>query len=330
VGTSLARPATLTGLLATARRLRAQRVAIVHGYLYEGNILGMLAGRLAGVPIRIASKRSLDHYPRRAQRLATRLANACAHRIVCNAEAVSRVVREEERPAPEKLLVIPNGIPVDVAAGPAERPAGVPVGARLVGMVGRLSWKKAVHHFLEAARRVREVRDDVAFVLVGDGPLRGALESEAARLGIGPHVHFLGERPAARALLGSLDVLVVSSVIEGMPNVVLEALAAERPVVATRVGGIPEILTHEESGLLVPPADPPALAAAVLRLLARPEEAAAFGAAGRRTVEARFSVEAMAARFAALYDELLGVHPAPAPASTGDEAMPTRAAAGAR
>jgi glycosyltransferase involved in cell wall biosynthesis len=304
VRASLARPGTVAGVLATARRLRAERVHVVHGYLYAGNLLGMLAGRLAGVPIRLASKRSLDRYPRRSQLLATRLANAWADRVLCNADEVARFVLAEERPDPAKITVIPNGIRIPQPPPPVERPAGLPAGARVVGLVGRLGWKKAYSDLLEAAVRVRAAHPEVEFVVVGDGPLRGELEAQAARLGLGPHVHFLGERSPVAPLLRGFDLYVISSIIEGMPNALLEALALERPVVATRVGGIPEIVTHGESGLLVPPANPTAMADAILRLLDDPRLAASCGAAGRRTVETRYSLDAMAARFTALYDEM--------------------------
>jgi glycosyltransferase involved in cell wall biosynthesis len=304
VGTSLARPGTVAGLLATARRLRAERVHVVHGYLYAGNLLGMLAGRLAGVPIRLASKRSLDRYPRRSQLLATRLANACADRVLCNAEEVARFVLAEERPDPAKLTVIPNGIRIAQPPPAPERPAGVPPGARVVGLVGRLDWKKAYSDVMQAAVRVRASHPDVEFVVIGDGPLRGEIASQAARLGLAPHLHLLGELSPVAPLVRGFDVFVISSIIEGMPNALLEALALERPVVATRVGGIPEIVTHGESGLLVPPANPAALADAIIRLLDDPRLAAACGAAGRRTVETRYSLEAMTARFTGLYEEM--------------------------
>jgi glycosyltransferase involved in cell wall biosynthesis len=306
LGSSLARPGTAARLVETARRLRRQRVDIVHGYLYLGNVLGVLAGRLAGVPVCLASKRSLDRYPRRLQLLATRLANRYAHRILCNADAVREFVLEVERPDPAKLVVIPNGIRLS-----ADRPAdGVPPalstgGRRLVGTVGRLSWKKAHGDFLEAARVVAEHRDDVDFVIVGDGPLRRQMEARAAALGIGNRVHLPGEVRNARTLLRQFDVFVMSSIIEGMPNVLLEALAAERPSVVTRAGGMPEIVTHERTGLLVPPGDPQALSAGILRLLANPEEARRFAAAGRALVEARFSAPVMGARFVELYERLV-------------------------
>jgi glycosyltransferase involved in cell wall biosynthesis len=140
--------------------------------------------------------------------------------------------------------------------------------------------------------------------MIGDGPLRAELEADAVRRGIRDHVHFLGEVHGVRGLLRGLDVFVISSVIEGMPNVVLEALAVERPVLATSVGGIPEIIADGRSGVLVPPSDPGAMAAGCLRLLDDPTAAAALGTEGRRTVLSRFSVSAMATRYTALYDAL--------------------------
>lgn len=305
LGPTLAEPQTLVGIARMARRLRDERVDIVHGYLYMGNILGMLAGRLAGIPIRIAGKRSLDRYPRRAQLYPTRLANRFAHRILCNAEAVRRFVLDEERPAPRKLAVIPNGIRLPSTTVAPVRPAAVPEGARLVGTIGRLTWKKAYGDLLEAARRVRTARPDVEFVIIGDGPLRAALEAQAVRLGIRDHVHFLGEVHDVRGLLQGFDVFTLSSVIEGMPNVLLEAMAAEKPAVVTNAGGMPEMVIHEETGLLVPPAAPAALAAEILRLLSRPEDQMRFGKAARRLVEQRFSVSAMITSYARLYEDLM-------------------------
>jgi glycosyltransferase involved in cell wall biosynthesis len=151
---------------------------------------------------------------------------------------------------------------------------------------------------------VRAERADVEFIIVGDGPLRADVEAHARRLAISEHVHFVGEVHDVRALLGSFDVFVLSSVIEGMPNVLLEALAAEKPAVVTAAGGMPEIVTHEETGLLVPPGDPEALAAGVLRLLARPEEGTRLGRAGRRLVEERYTNASMVARYVTLYEEL--------------------------
>ncbi|MHC4180999.1 MAG: glycosyltransferase [Planctomycetota bacterium] len=329
LGPTLAEPQTLVGLARMARRLRAGHVDIVHGYLYMGNILGMLAGKLAGTPIRIAGKRSLDRYPRRAQLYPTRLANRFAHRILCNAKAVRQFVLQEERPAPRKFAVIPNGIRLPKTTVAPVRPAAVPEGARVVGTIGRLTWKKAYADLLEAARQIRTERPDVEFVIIGEGPLRADLEAQAVRLGIGDHVHFLGEVHDVRALLQGFDVFTLSSVIEGMPNVLLEAMAAEKPAVVTKAGGMPEMVIHEETGLLVPPAAPAALASEILRLLSRPEDLARFGKAGRRLVEKRFTVSAMISSYARLYEELTVERKLrrPHPAATDTEELSTGPAA---
>jgi glycosyltransferase involved in cell wall biosynthesis len=304
LGNSLNEVRTLVNLARMARRLRRERVEIVHGYLYLGNVLGMLAGALARTPILIASKRSLDRYPRPSQLHATRLANHFAHRILCNAEAVRSFVLQEERPAPAKLAVIPNGISLSSSRPPRARIPGLPNGTRVIGTIGRLDWKKAHSDLLDAMRVVRASQGDAELVVIGDGPLRQQLEQRAAHLGIAEHVHFLGERRDARSLLSAFDVFVLSSVIEGMPNVLLEALAAERPVVATSVGGAPEIITHEETGLLVSASDPDALAGAILRLLAQPAEGARLARAGRVVAARRFSTDAMVTSFTALYEDL--------------------------
>lgn len=321
MGSTLAEPRTLVGLARMARRLRTEGVQIVHGYLYLGNILGSLAGTLAGTPIRLVAKRSLDRYSRPAQLHATRLANRFAHRIMCNADAVRRFVQQEEQPDPRKLAVIPNGIHLPADRPAPRRPAGVRSDTHLVGTIGRLSWKKAYSDLLQAAREVCAIRQDVEFVMIGDGPLRRDLERQARDLGIDDRVHFLGEITDAGALLAGFDVFVLPSIIEGMPNVLLEALAAERPVVVTRAGGMPEIVTHETSGLLVSPAAPGELAAGILRLIADPAEARRFGLAGRRVVEERYSDHVMIASFERLYDELTiarGVRqPDGAPAASG-------------
>lgn len=305
VASSLGEARTLVGLMHMAKRLRAEHVEIVHGYLYLGNILGVLAGALARTPIRIAAKRSLDRYRRRTQLHATRVANHFAHHILCNAEAVRRFVLEEEHPDPRKLRVIPNGI--QVLAPPTTRAQlpTVPAGARVIGTIGRLDWKKAHTDLLDAVRLVRAAHDNVELVLIGDGPLRGDLEKHADHLGIREHVHFLGERQDARALLSAFDVFTLSSVIEGMPNVLLEALAAERAVVSTSVGGAPEIITHNETGLLVPAAAPTALAAAIGHLLSAPSERERLGRTGRAMVAAQFDTDTMVGRFTTLYDDLV-------------------------
>ena len=166
-------------------------------------------------------------------------------------------------------------------------------------------WKRGNEQLLEAAALVRQAIPSATLVVVGDGPLRPALEARAQELGLNGSVRFLGAVPQAARLIPHFDVFVLSSVWEGMSNSLLEAMAAGRPVVATRVGGNPEVVVDGETGLLVPPRDARALADATVRLLRDRELARRFGDAGRRRVESQFTLERMVHRMEDLYDDLL-------------------------
>jgi glycosyltransferase involved in cell wall biosynthesis len=204
-------------------------------------------------------------------------------------------------------VVIPNGIGAPARATTADRTAalGVSPGDQVIGTISRLVWKRGHEELLEAAAIVTREEPSVKLAVVGDGPLRPALEARAAALGLNGGVRFLGAVPHAAGLLPHFDVFVLSSVWEGMSNSLLEAMAAGRPVVATRVGGNPEVVVDGETGLLVPPRDAPALAEAMLRLLRDRELARRFGDAAKRRVESHFTLEQMVGRMQELYDQLL-------------------------
>jgi glycosyltransferase involved in cell wall biosynthesis len=207
----------------------------------------------------------------------------------------------------DKIVVIPNGIGAAAppAAGNRSETLHVGDGDRVIGTISRLVWKRGNEELLEAAALVRHAIPSATLVVVGDGPLRPALEARARELGLNDGVRFLGAVPQAARLLPHFDVFILSSVLEGMSNSLLEAMAAGRPVVATRVGGNPEVVVEGETGFLVPPKDPRALADAVLRLLRDRELAHRFGEAARRRVESQFSLEQMVHRMEDLYDDLL-------------------------
>jgi glycosyltransferase involved in cell wall biosynthesis len=187
-----------------------------------------------------------------------------------------------------------------------------------VGAVGRLSPEKGFDVFVRAAAIVARHRPDVSFVLYGEGPLRPALEELIRREGLVGRFVLGGFRQDLPAVLPQLDVAVSSSHTEGLPVALLEAMAAGLPVVATRVGGTPEVVADGVTGLLVPPNDPAALAAKVMALLDDPRRAA-MGEAGRRRVRDEFTFEAMAERYERLFarvarqpacrKEVCGVHP---------------------
>ncbi len=296
---SLWSTAALTSIRRVAAELRARQVPIVHGYLFEGNALAAVTGRLAGTPVVLTSKRSLDRYPRFDQRLAAIVSNRLSDRIVVNAESIARLIREHEFCPANKIVRIPNGVPM------ATRPPAARAEAPRIGMVGRLGWKKGYPHALEAVALLRTRYPNLEVEIVGDGTDRADLEALATRLALGDTVHFLGRREDVPDLLPRWSIYALSSVIEGMPNALLEAMAAGLAVVSTTAGGCGEVVTNGESGLLVPPADPRALADALDQLLSDPPLRERLGQNARTRVLQEFSLDAMMAAMDRLYVEAL-------------------------
>ena len=297
-------------LLRLSRLLKRERVDVAHSYLFHPNVLTPMAGRLARVPVSVVSKRSLDRYPSAFRRYACKVGNALADRITVNAEAIGRFVKSEEGCRAEKMLLIPNGVSDDILnrtsdEGRKRREHRLPSGGQVVGVVGRLAWKKGIRYLLEAAPRVLESAPDATFVIVGDGPLREELEAQAQALGIRDRVMFLGSRRDTLELLSGFDVFVLPSVIEGMSNALLEAMAVGLPVVATSVGGNSEVVVDGQTGFLVPAADPGSMAAAIVKLLHAPEMGTEIGAAGKRLVADKYRVDVMVRKIEELYETLL-------------------------
>jgi glycosyltransferase involved in cell wall biosynthesis len=306
---SLGRPHSLVQMARIARELRRRRVQIVHSYLFHANWFGTLAGRMARVPVALVSKRSMDVYPRGRDRWACRLSNRLADCVTAVAAAVRDHVHAVEGCPLEKIVMIPNGIdlPDPVASPAAQRPPILASTAHdtVVGTITRLVWKRGHEELLQAASIIRQSEPSAKLVVVGDGPLRASLEAQARELGLNGGVRFLGAVPNAASLLPHFDVFVLSSVLEGMSNALLEAMAAGRPVVATRVGGNTELVVDGETGFLVPPKDPAAMASAVVRLARDSNLARRFGDAGRRRVASEFTLDRMVHRLESLYDDLL-------------------------
>jgi glycosyltransferase involved in cell wall biosynthesis len=227
--------------------------------------------------------------------------------ILANSEAVKQDVVRQERVAPSKVRVIYNGIESSRYAVEADQALRSSLGIpdRTVGVVARLVDYKGHRFFLEACPEIRRRHPAVTFLLIGDGPDRSELEDYVRTLGLERSVRFLGSRPDIPELLSVLDVVVLPSLEEGFPNAVLEAMAAGRPVVATRVGGVPEAVVHEKTGLLVPPRDPSALADAVNCLLGDAGRRADMGRMGQKRVSEFFSLSRLVGEMEDLYEESL-------------------------
>ncbi len=297
--------AARVGVIAAA--LRRDRVDVVHNYLLRANLIGSLAARLARIPVVLSSKRGC-HERRGFELVSAKIANALSHRVMVNADAVRDFVHANEGCPREKMTVIPSGVDTErfrplPGAGFKAR-LGLPEGAPVVGIVTRLRVRKGVEEFIRAIGRVRQTHPTAHAVIVGEVDPDESLHALVHALGLESHLHLLGRRSDMPEVLSAFDVFVLSSHDEGMSNAILEAMAMEKPVVATDVGGTGEVVRHGHTGLLVPPKDPEPLARAISELLAQPGPAREFGRRGRGVVEESFSAHAMVRRMEHLYLEL--------------------------
>jgi glycosyltransferase involved in cell wall biosynthesis len=300
-------------LRALPRLVRALRGAsIAHTYLVSSNLYGTLAARLARVPAVVTSRRDTGFSRNwRLRLLEERLVNPRVDRVTAVSPAIARELRAERGLSAGKIVTIPNGVDAaafDPAACPrdaARRRLGLDGGEAALGVIAHLSPVKGHADLLAAMARIAEAAPRARLLVVGDGVLRQELEALCRTLGLAGRVVFTGTREDIPTVLAALDVVVVPSLTEGLSNALLEAMAMARPVVATATGGNPDAVEAGKSGLLVPPRDPVALAAAVLRLLEHPAEARRLGEAARRRVLADFSLESMVSGYESLYRSLL-------------------------
>lgn len=295
-------------LLRLARLIAAERPDIVHAFLGFANVAASLVGRLLGVPVVIWSYRDVEVWKTRPQWLLDRAALRWADAVTCCSDAVRRFVLAHVNGQGAKFATIHNGVDVEAFRTPqaVSRPAlGLRDGVPVVGTVARLDEpKKGLAVLLQALAELASRSDvpDWQVLLVGDGPARARLERAAAELGLARRVIFAGQRRDVPSVLPVLDLFVCPSLYEGFGIAIVEAMAAERPVVASAVGGVPEIVVDGETGLLVPVGDASALADAIHRLLRDPELARRMGARGRDRASDLFSVDRMVRQHERLYE----------------------------
>jgi glycosyltransferase involved in cell wall biosynthesis len=286
--------------LRLARRLREFRLEVVHTHDNRALFYAGPAARLARVPLLVHTCHGKDVHAGPRQVAIARQVARLVDRYVCVSDEVKAQCGEQGIAGP-KVGTILNGIDLDRFPFIGPDPAGPVV------TVARLSPEKDVANLVRAAAIAARRAPDLKVEVAGGGACREELDRLAAELGVADRVTFLGEVRDVPAVLRRARMFVLPSRSEGIPLTVLEAMARGLPVVATRVGGLPEVVEHGASGLLVPPADPAALADAIVRIWDDPRRGDRMGHAGRRRVEDRFDVRRMVAEYEGLYTMGLGV-----------------------
>lgn len=296
------------------RMMRQGHYDVVNLFAAKAGLYGRLAARIAGIPAVIyhAAGFPFHDFLNPAMRfvlanLERLLSSHCSDAVVCCGEEVRTYALRNRIAPPERLVTIVNGveIPADLPAREdARRALGLASDAPVAGMVGRLSEQKAPENFLQAAALVIREIPAAQFLIVGDGPMRLELGKLVLQLGIAPNIHFLGMRSDVPVVLRALDVFALFSRWEGLPLTILEAMTAERPVVATAVDGNVEAVQDGKTGLLSPVTDIKLFADHITTLLKDPAQAAAMGRAGRRLVEERFTLDRAVTELSDLYQKL--------------------------
>ena len=300
------------GLVRVYRYVDDLRPVIVHAWLFHAVLAARLAARMTGVPVVISARRNVNLGSPLREAL-NRMTAPLDDRVIAVSEAARKTEIARTGVVGDKVVVIPNGVDIGAAAtaNPPARAAlrrelRLPPDSTVIATAGRLHPSKGIDDFLRAAAIVSTRRSDARFLVAGDGPERDALARLSRELHLDDKTIFLGERSDLPSLLAGIDLFVLASREEGMPNVLLEAMAAEVPVVATAAGGTAEVVAHRSTGLLVPPREVEAIADAMCAMIDDDDDAAAAMAArARQSVAASFSIDTTVRRTQDLYEELL-------------------------
>jgi len=301
-------------MLRLARYLRRNRIDILHTHLFEPSVIGLQAGALARTPARVMTRHYSDYHTRIHKRWHVRLDQLCtrlAHRVIAVSQHTAEHMVSEEQAPREKLRVVLNGIDFDRVRASAPdareriRRQFAAENAHLLLIAGRLHPEKGYEHLFNAIAELKPRLDRPLLLLVaGEGPFEADYRRMVGALGCENDVRFLGFRKDIADLMTAADLFILPSVAEAFGLVVAEAIYLGTPVVATRAGGIPEIVEDGVDGVLVPPADSRALAAAIHRLLNDPDERRRMSGRGREKVAEKFSFRDMVRAYEAIYERL--------------------------
>jgi glycosyltransferase involved in cell wall biosynthesis len=297
----------IPGVLRLIQLIRGISPAILHCFLFRANILGRIAGRMAGVPVIISSVRVLEagsFFKNVLDRITSSLDDAC----IAVSEAARRYTIEHSGISPQKISTIYNGIDCQESCRESafsRKALSLDEHDIVLALIGRLHNQKGHRIVLNALPLILPEAPRVRLLFCGEGGEEGSLRKLTDDLGLTPQVRFLGLVENAAQILPHIDILVLPSLWEGMPHVVLEAMAAGRPVVASRIAGLDELVVDGETGVLFSPGDPRSLAAALLKLIINRELARNMGAAARERVTKHFQLKTTLQETVRLYQQLL-------------------------
>ena len=295
------------------RFFRKNQIDIIQALVIDNPLLLFVAGigKVSGVKKVFGFRVDIGFWMTPKQARAGTLAHRfLVDKVIANAEACKNSIIEQEHARSENVIVIPNLIDLQRFANIPTWTAANARQPRRIGMVGNLKPVKGTDVWIDAAKKVLETYPDAQFELAGAGK-EEQYQSQIDRLGIARHVRLLGSVSDVPAFLSTLDVAVLSSRSEGLPNAIMEYMAAGRPCVVTNVGGCNELIRHEQNGLLVPSENPSALAEGIVDLLAHPDRAEQFATAARNEVLEKYEASVLATRWCEIYElSVAGTQPA--------------------
>lgn len=289
--------------------IKKKKVDVVHTALIPADVYGLISARLAGVPLIFSTIHNVDYYWQERKYFLYRAADRVSMRFATHIVAVSKAVENFISQWPEmrsNITTIYNGIDSqkyneNIDARNYKTELGLQGQVPTVGVTARIVRDKGLEFLLEAASYILQGGRQVQFLVVGDGPLRGKLESHAKKLRIEHNVFFTGFREDIPQILAILDIFVLPSLCEALPTSIIEAMFSGKPIIATNVGGIPEVVVDGETGILIPPKDSKILAEAITELLDSPEKRKRMGEMGRQRAFNHFSVEKMVENYEKFY-----------------------------
>jgi glycosyltransferase involved in cell wall biosynthesis len=290
--------------------MRQERIDIVQTTLLYADILGAVAAKIAGVPF-VVSWDVVTQPFKTLHKMAYSVAKRNMNLVVTVSDAINRKTVAERNMPVDRVKTIHYGVDLDkfntngVDTAVKRRELGLSEDELLVGVVARLNEQKGHKYLVAAAPEIVKQFPHVRFVFVGDGPLRADIEKQIDDLGISRHFTFLGFRDDVHEILKVFDIFVLPSLYEGLPNVVLEAMAAGKPIIATAVDGTPEAVADGETGLLVPSREPEPLKSAIIKLVSDEKTRLVMARNARKRAESHFSLEKQVRAFENLYDTCL-------------------------